>query len=85
MESELIAFVTNQGLGIGLAAFLVWWVTQQMNMQLKNACDTQLQIVAQMRDITIAMDKIAERLEDHDEQAKAIMIKVDRIEHCIKN
>jgi hypothetical protein len=85
MESELIAFVTNQGLAIGLAAFLVWWVTQQMNTQLKNACDTQLQIVAQMRDITTAMDKIAERLEDHDAQARAIMIKVDQIEHSIKN
>jgi hypothetical protein len=80
LESELIAFVTNQGLAIGLAAFLVWWVTQQMNAQLKNACDTQLQIVAQMRDITTAMDKIAERLEDHDEQAKVILEKVAQID-----
>lgn len=76
----MIAFVTNQGLAIGLAAFLVWWVTQQMNAQLKNACDTQLQIVAQMRDITTAMDKIAERLEDHDEQAKVILEKVAQID-----
>jgi hypothetical protein len=85
MESELIAFVTNQGLAIGLAAFLVWWVTQQMNTQLKNACDTQLQIVAQMRDITTAMDKIAGRLEDHDVQAKEIRVMVDRIEQSIRN
>ncbi len=51
-----------------------------MNAQLKNACDTQLQIVAQMRDITTAMDKIAERLEDHDEQAKVILEKVAQID-----
>jgi hypothetical protein len=56
-----------------------------MNTQLKNACDTQLQIVAQMRDITTAMDKIAGRLEAHDVQAKEIRVMVDRIEQSIRN
>ena len=79
-ETEFFSFITNQGLAIGIAVFLVYWVTQQMGGQLKNACETQLLIVNQMKDITSAMDKIAERLETHDKQAKEILTKVDEID-----
>lgn len=80
METEFISFLTNQGLAIGIAVFLVWWVTTQMGAQLKSACDGQNKLCENQTKLAMAMDKMLERLENHDIQAKEILAKVGDIE-----
>ena len=83
METELISFLTNQGLAIGIAAFLVWWVTTQMGQQIKATCDGQARLCEQQVKLATAMDRMLERLDAHDRQAKEILKKVDGIEQKI--
>lgn len=80
MEAEFISFLTNQGLAIGMAAFLVWWVTTQMGTQLKSACENQTKLCENQLRMAQAMDSMIGRLESHDAQAKEILRKVDTIE-----
>lgn len=80
MEAEFISFLTNQGLAIGMAAFLVWWVTTQMGNQLKSACENQTKLCENQLRMAQAMDSMISRLESHDAQAKEILRKVDTIE-----
>lgn len=80
MEAEFISFLTNQGLAIGIAAFLVYWVTTQMGTQLKSACENQTRLCENQLRMAQAMDAMISRLESHDTQAKNILEKVDIIE-----
>mgnify|MGYP000950173709 CR=1 FL=1 len=83
MDTEIISFLTNQGLAIGIAAFLVWWVTTQMGAQIKATCEGQSRLCEQQIKLATAMDRMIERLESHDAQAKEIMEKVVTIEKKI--
>lgn len=83
MEAEFITFLTNQGLAIGMAAFLVWWVTTQMGNQIKSACENQTNLCENQLRMAQAMDSMISRLENHDAQAKEILRKVDNIEQKI--
>lgn len=76
VDTEIISFLTNQGLAIGIAAFLVWWVTTQMGAQIKATCEGQSRLCEQQIKLATAMDRMIERLESHDAQAKEIMEKV---------
>ena len=79
METEFISFLTNQGLAIGIAIFLVWWVTTQMGTQLRMACDNQTKLCENQLKMAQAMDSMLERLDNHDKQAKEILLKVNGI------
>ena len=83
MEAEFISFLTNQGLAIGIAAFLVYWVTTQMGTQLKSACENQTKLCENQLKMAQAMESMIGRLESHDVQAKEILRKVDTIEQKI--
>lgn len=83
MDTEIISFLTNQGLAIGIAVFLVWWVTTQMGAQIKATCDGQARLCEQQIKLATAMDRMLERLESHDAQAREIMEKVVTIEKKI--
>jgi hypothetical protein len=83
METEFLSFLSNQGLAIGIAVFLVWWVTTQMGQQLKATCDGQTRLCEQQIKLATTMDRLLERLNDHDQQAKEILKKVDGIEQKI--
>jgi hypothetical protein len=83
VDTEIISFLTNQGLAIGIAAFLVWWVTTQMGAQIKATCEGQSRLCEQQIKLATAMDRMIERLESHDAQAKEIMEKVVTIEKKI--
>lgn len=83
MDTEIISFLTNQGLAIGIAVFLVWWVTTQMGAQIKATCDGQARLCEQQIKLATAMDRMIERLESHDAQARGIMEKVVTIEKKI--
>lgn len=83
MDTEIISFLTNQGLAIGIAVFLVWWVTTQMGAQIKATCDGQARLCEQQIKLATAMDRMIERLESHDAQAREIMEKVVTIEKKI--
>jgi len=80
VESEFIAFLTNQGLAIGLAAFLVYWVTTQMGSQLKAACESQSKLCENQIKMAQAMDSMIEKLQIHDVRAQEILTKVNTIE-----
>jgi len=83
VDTEIISFLTNQGLAIGIAVFLVWWVTTQMGAQIKATCDGQARLCEQQIKLATAMDRMIERLESHDAQAREIMEKVVTIEKKI--
>lgn len=83
METEFISFLTNQGLAIGISAFLVYWVTTQMGTQLKSACENQTKLCENQLKMAQAMESMISRLESHDAQAKEILRKVDTIEQKI--
>lgn len=80
MEAELITFLTNQGLAIGIATFLVYWVTSQMGRQIQQSCENQTKLCENQMKLAAAMDRMVDRLESHDVQAKNILEKVDIIE-----
>ncbi len=83
VEAEFLSFLSNQGLAIGIAVFLVWWVTTQMGAQIKATCDGQTKLCEQQVKLATTMDRMLERLNAHDEQAKEILKKVDGIEQKI--
>lgn len=80
METEFLSFLSNQGLAIGIAVFLVWWVTTQMGTQLKSACENQTKLCENQLKMAQAMDSMLQRLDDHDKQAKEILVKVNGID-----
>ncbi|WP_442766598.1 hypothetical protein [Mitsuokella multacida] len=83
MDAEIVSFLTNQGLAIGIATFLVWWVTTQMGAQIKATCEGQARLCEQQIKLATAMDRMVERLEAHDARAKDILEKVVTIEKKI--
>ena len=40
METELISFISNQGLAIAVSAFLIYWVTTQVSKTLEKIATT---------------------------------------------
>jgi hypothetical protein len=63
MESELFAFFTNQGLAIGISAFLVWWVTTQVTEKLKSICESQTKLCDNQLQLATAVEKILQKLD----------------------
>lgn len=31
METEIMSFISNQGLAVGVSVFLIWWVTSEVS------------------------------------------------------
>ena len=63
MESELFAFITNQGLAIGISVFLVWWVTTQVTDKLKSICESQAKLCDNQLQLATAVEKILQKLD----------------------
>lgn len=54
-----------------------------MGAQIRATCDGQTRLCEQQIKLATAMDRMIERLENHDEQAKDILKKVEFIEQKI--
>jgi hypothetical protein len=69
VDAEILSFISNQGLAVGVSIFLIYWVTNEVSKVLNK--------------IANKLDEIDRRMVDRESKLNGMCEKVDRIYDAI--